>query len=102
MLHDVKVDLQNLFPVCQSVCPHSKNCANHISANEFRGTVGMTPDLKQVVKDSWRCHQDPKEELKGAILIDGRFYRDIISGPNWFDGFLFGDFSNEEGEEDED
>ena len=108
MLHNVNVQLQNIFPVCQESCSHSRSCANHQTANEFRGAQGATPDLRQVVEGSWRCHKHPKEALKGAVMLDGRFFGDMVNGPGWFDG-LSGPagpprFINwdDEGEEDED
>ena len=103
MLHNVQVELKNLFPVCQEACIYSRHCANHQSANDFREAMGRTPDLRQVVPGSWRCHRNPQEKLKGAVMSDGRFFGDMINGPGWFNGFP-GFFNGpwDEGDENED
>ena len=86
-LFDIKVDLPNDLPICQSKCPNQVHCANHVSANMWVTEYGATPDLRQVVPGSWRCHRMPKEQLKGAVMVDGTSFGDFIQkGPDWNDG----------------
>ena len=80
-LFDIEVEIKNEFPECQDSCPNAINCANHKTANDWKNKLGATPDLKQVVEGSWRCHRNPQEMLRGAVLIDGTLLGDRVNGP---------------------
>ena len=84
-LHDINVILMDNFPSCRSQCPYEKDCGNHRTADEWRENFGCTPDLKQIVPGSWRCHKSPKETLMGAILADGTTKGSKAKGPDWYD-----------------
>lgn len=64
------------FPLCyEETCPHKRECANHLTAGDFRTDDGATPQLKKV-NDIWVCTQTPKHEDAGAILADGSCVND--------------------------
>jgi len=91
MLFDVPIELQNEFPKCKDkLCPKKRDCANHKTACQWRETFGATPNLRQVVLGSWRCHQVPEEKLYGAVLSDGSLLKDRVNGPDWDDGCVDG------------
>lgn len=64
----VPVKMWRKFPLCQAQCPFDRECANHISAGDYRTESGLTSDLHRVGKH-WECSQCPTLNL-GAILID--------------------------------
>lgn len=96
MLFAPPIEVQDMFPKCMDeLCPRKGDCANHESANEWGENFGATPNLRQVVLDSWRCDQAPVERLWGAVLADGTFLKDFMDdsdgdSPNWGDGFAKG------------
>lgn len=85
-LFAVQVEILNEFPKCQDpLCFKKGDCANHKTACEWRETFGATPNLRQIVPDSWRCQQIPEEKLYGAVLTDRTLLKDRMSGPDWND-----------------
>ena len=76
MLHEVKVTVFTRYPACEDKCSHSRECANHTTAGDFRSEDGLVPDLRQVAPDCWRCSKQPKHSLQGAILTDGSHMND--------------------------
>jgi len=77
MLHNVKVEVYGEVPAClDGLCPFYRDCANHITAGEWREACGLTPNLREVVPGSWRCNQNPTEP-NGPIAIDGTYFNEI-------------------------
>src|ERR1700693_6518734 len=48
------------FIECQeedTSCPHTRECANHMTAGDFRSEDGSKPDLQN---DVWHCSKQPE------------------------------------------
>jgi len=71
----VPVEIFRKFPECQATCPYSSECANHVTAGDFRTEGGDTPDLTKIEEDWW-CSKAPKANGAGAVLTDGTLVGD--------------------------
>lgn len=76
---------QTMVICLDETCPYRRDCANHVTAGDFREEGGLTPNLKLIRKElkdaitgqpsgyveQWRCTKSPQDH-DGALLINGQ------------------------------
>ncbi|MHC4188431.1 MAG: hypothetical protein ACYSUB_01980 [Planctomycetota bacterium] len=68
--HPIQVKIWGKCPRClDEKCLHSRECANHTSAGDFRTEDGSTPNLTKT-DEEWVCTKLPLQLGKGAVLVD--------------------------------
>lgn len=60
---------------CEQKCPHSRECAQHGSAGDYRSEGGLTPILKRVPAGGFECSGIDHNEQNGCITeVKGKLY----------------------------
>jgi hypothetical protein len=71
----VNVEMAGLLgrlPNClEQDCPLGGECANHDTAGIFRGSTGMTPDLRRSLwRGRWMCTRQDTGRYHGSVTLD--------------------------------
>lgn len=60
-------------PLCREACPFKSECAQHITAGDYRTEGGFTPDLFWPNKEKWVCSkkEDPNSDHGAKVIKNG-------------------------------
>lgn len=64
----MKYTIFGQYIACKEECPHSKECANHDTAGDFRSEDGMTPNITLDDNDELQCDKNALQG-HGAVLL---------------------------------